>query len=77
VTLLAKLEAVMSELSSTRTTLGGDITGIRTRTESETQQLKAAIEELKHVLEKQNETPDQELVALRSVSWPNKLGFYF
>ena len=62
----------MSELSSTRTTLSGDITGIRTHSESESQQLKATIEQLKHILEKQNETPDQEAVALRSVSRPNK-----
>jgi uncharacterized protein YoxC len=76
-TLLAKLEAVMDELSNTKTTLGGDITGIRTQSQNETQQLKTAIEQLKHVLEKQSETPDQDVVALRSVSRPTEPEFRF
>lgn len=62
----------MSELSSTGTILTGDISGIRTQSENETQQLGFSIEELKHILEKQSVMSDQAVIALRSVSWPNK-----
>lgn len=65
---MAKLDAVMVELTGVKAHLGDDIANTRTQSDKQIQQLAASLEELRSSLEKLRSAPDEGVSALRSVS---------
>ena len=65
--LLAKLDAILADLTGTKTALGGDIADGRAQSESQTQRLAASLAELRVALDSLGSTSDQGVASLRSV----------
>lgn len=67
--LVARLDAVMAELTGMKTHLHEDIAHTRIHSDKHTQQLSVTLEELRGALEQLSNTPDENVIALRSVGY--------